>query len=397
MNSTGLDPTSLVVGIIIGLLAGVLVGLLVTTARRRAAPEALDTEVMARRFRVLSADALEHQSQLADRDADRRMSATIEVLQPLTHSLERLQERLTLVEKERTALSTDLRHQVQEVRNTGEALRRETSALATALSKPQVRGSWGETQLQRVVEIAGMVRHCDMDLQLTIPTKDGVLRPDMRVNLGEGRAIFVDAKVPLAAFLDAMESDEEADRQALLDRYARHVRSHVDQLGAKKYWELAGLSPEFVVLFLPSDAFLAAALQQMPDLHEYAAARNVVIATPATLIALLKTVAHSWRQVGLAESATEVYAISKELYERLSTLGEHFDKVGRGLGNAVKSYNSAIGSLESRVLVSARRLQTLQVSDADLASPAPVEEPLRQVSAAELVSEDWAPRSTMES
>lgn len=382
--ATGLDPTSLALGLVIGLLAGLVVAALVAlrASRRVGAP---DAEVMAQRFRALSADALERQALSADRAADQRMAATAEVLAPLQDSVHQLQQRLTEVEKERVRLSTDLRHQVLEVRSSSDQLRRETAALVTALRKPQVRGSWGETQLARIVEVAGMVEHCDVDLQVSIPTASGTLRPDMRVNLAGGRAVFVDSKVPLAAFLDASEADDEDRREELFEQYARHVRGHVDQLGAKRYWRLAGFSPEFVVLFLPSDAFLAAALQRMPDLHEHASSREVVLATPATLIAMLKTIHHSWRQVALAESTAEVYAIARELYDRLGTLGGHVDRVGRSLGNAVRAYNAAVGSLESRVLVSARRLRDLQVSSDELASPVPVEEPLRSVAAAELV------------
>lgn len=386
MNSPGPDPTSLVLGIVIGLLAGLVVAALVALRASRR-PGGLDEDVLAQRFRALSADALERQALSADRAADERMSATVEVLQPLHDSMRQLQQRLTEVEKERVAMSTDLRHQVLEVRTTGEQLRRETAALVTALRKPQVRGSWGETQLARIVEITGMVQHCDFDLQVSIPTTNGTLRPDMRVNLAGDRCLFVDSKVPLAAFLDANETEDEDVREQLFDSYAQHVRNHIDQLGAKRYWRLAGFSPEFVVLFLPSDAFLAAALQRMPDLHEHAAGREVVLATPATLIAMLKTVHHSWRQVALAESTAEVYAIARELYDRLATLGGHVDRMGRSLGNAVRSYNAAVGSLESRVLVSARRMRDLQVSPDELASPAPVDEPLRSVAAAELVDD----------
>ena len=385
MNATGPDPTSLLLGIVIGLLAGLVVAALVALRSSRR-PSTVDEDVLAQRFRALSADALERQALSADRAADQRMSATVEVLQPLQDSVRHLQQRLTEVEKERVAMSTDLRHQVLEVRTTGEKLRRETAALVTALRKPQVRGSWGETQLTRIVEITGMVEHCDFDLQVSIPTDNGTLRPDMRVNLAGDRAVFVDSKVPLAAFLDASEADDESIREQHFDTYAGHVRAHIDQLGAKRYWRLAGLSPEFVVLFLPSDAFLTAALQRMPDLHEHAAGREVVLATPATLIAMLKTIQHSWRQVALAESTAEVYAIARELYDRLATLGGHVDRVGRSLGQAVRSYHAAVGSLESRVLVSARRLRDLQVSPDALVSPAPVEEPLRTVAAAELVN-----------
>ncbi|QGF24117.1 DNA recombination protein RmuC [Raineyella fluvialis] len=387
MIATGHDPTSLVLGIVIGLLAGLIIAAVAIWLLLLRRPRPGYDDVLSQRFRALSADALERQALSADRAADQRMTATVDVLQPLQESLHRLERRLTDVEKERVAMTTDLRHQVLEVRATGEHLRRETAALATALRKPQVRGAWGETQLQRIVEISGMVEHCDVDLQISISTKDATLRPDMRVNLAGGRSVFVDSKVPLAAFLDAMESEDDGVRDELLVTYARHVRTHIDQLGAKRYWRLAGLSPEFVVLFLPSDAFLAAALQQAPDLHEYAAARDVVLATPATLIAMLKTIAHSWRQVALAESTAEVYAIGRELYERLATFGDHVDRVGRSLGNAVRSYNAAVGSLESRVLVTARKMRDLQVSRDALASPAPVDEPLRTASAPELVQD----------
>ena len=215
------------------------------------------------------------------------------------------------------------------MRDTGEALRRETATLVTALRKPQVRGSWGETTLKNVARLSGMVERCDFDLQLTSRSDGQTQRPDMRVNLAEGKHVFVDSKVPLSAFLDAAETDDEQQKAAPPRRtFARHVRTHVDQLSSKQYWKAAE-SPEFVVLFLPSEAFFAAALEQMPDLYEYAVKKDVVIATPTTLIGMLRAISYGWKQAALAEKAAEVFRLGRELHERLGRMGNRFDKLGR--------------------------------------------------------------------
>jgi DNA recombination protein RmuC len=304
----------------------------------------------------------------------------------VTASLERFQARLTQVEKERVAMATDLQAHVRSVRDTGEALRRETASLVSALRKPQVRGSWGETQLKRVAELAGMVERCDFDLQLTSQADGRTLRPDMRVHLAEGKYVFVDSKVPLSAFLDAAETHDEQQRATHLASFARHVRTHVDQLSSKQYWKTAE-SPEFVVLFLPSEAFFVAALEQVPDLYEYAVQRDVVLATPTTLIGMLRAVAYGWKQAALAETAAEVFRVGRELHDRLGQMGNRFDKLGRALRSSVNAYNETIATVEGRVLVQARRFRDLKVTEKELVALTSVDEPVRQIQAAELVDD----------
>ena len=366
-------------------------------AVRRAEELAADRESLLAQFKVLSAEAIERQGKQADAAAEQRLKATEQLMVPVKESLERFNVRLTEVEKERVAMSADLRSQVAEVKFTGEQLRRETNALVTALRKPQVRGAWGELQLKRVAEVAGMLEHCDFVLQETSQTSAGAtIRPDMKVTLAEGKFVYVDSKVPLAAFLDAHETDDDSERERRLQQFARNVQSHIDQLSAKSYFKADTGTPEFVVLFLPSEALAAEALMHLPELHEYAARRNIVLATPTTLIAMLRAVAYSWRQAALADSAQQVFALGRELYDRLGTLGKHFDRVGRSLQGAVNAYNDAVGSIEGRVFPTARKLKELKVVIAEKESPSvsPSEATVRQLTAAELV-EDAAAVTSM--
>lgn len=356
-------------------------------AQQRAAEIAADREAMLNQFKVLSSETIERQGKQADATAEARLKATEQLMAPVRESLDKFNNRLSDVEKERVSMVTDLRAQVQNVRNTGESLRRETTALATALRKPQVRGAWGEVQLKRVAEIAGMVERCDFDLQHTSrDADDKMLRPDMRVNLAEGKHLFVDSKVPLSAFLDAYETDDEAKRAEHLVRFAKNVRTHVDQLSSKKYWKAAD-SPEFVVLFLPSEGFFAAALEQIPDLYDVAAQKDVIIATPTTLIGMLRAIAYGWKQSALAESAAEVFRLGRELHEKLGTMGNRFDKLGRALRTSVNAYNETIATVEGTVLVRARKFRDLNVSETELAPPTPVDESVRQIQAPELVDD----------
>jgi DNA recombination protein RmuC len=271
-----------------------------------------------------------------------------------------------------------------------DTLRRETQTLSTALRKPQVRGRWGEMHLQRAVELAGLVERCDFTAQAHTRTSDeAAQRPDLVVHLVGGRRVVVDAKVPLDAFLDATGTDDDDEREAHLVRHARQLRRHVEMLSSKRYWRSLAGSPEFVVLFVPEESFLSAALAADRDLLDDAAARQVVVATPTTLIALLRTVALGWRQEALAGRAREIHQLGRELHERLATLADHVDNVGRSLNAAVGHYNAALGSLESRVMVSARRFRDLAVADDDLPSPRPVVSLARRAAAAE----DAAPPS----
>jgi DNA recombination protein RmuC len=347
---------------------------------------ATDRDSMINQFRVLSAETLNRQGQAADAQAELRLKATEQLMTPVRESLERFNSRLTEVEKERAAMSAELRSQVSYVQQTGETLRRETAALVNALRKPQIRGSWGETQLKRVAELAGMIERCDFDLQYTTKDDDRVLRPDMRVNLSEGKHLFVDAKVPLNSFLEAAETDDPELKAEALTRYARNVRTHIDQLSSKQYWKAAE-TPEFVVLFLPNEMFFAAALDQIPDLYDYAAARDVVIATPTTLIGMLRAVAYGWRQAALAESAAEVFRLGRELHEKLGLLGNRFDKLGRALRSSVNAYNETIATVEGTVLVRARKFRDLKVSERELPGPTQIDEPVRQIQAPELVDD----------
>ena len=347
---------------------------------------AADRESMINQFRVLSAETLDRHGQTADAQAEARLKATEQLMTPVRESLDKFNARLTEVEKERVAISAELRTQVRYVQQTGETLRRETAALVTALRKPQIRGSWGETQLKRVAELAGMIERCDFDLQYTTKADDRVLRPDMRVNLSGGKHLFVDAKVPLNAFLEAAESDDPKAKAEALTRYARNVRTHIDQLSSKQYWKAAE-TPEFVVLFLPNEMFFATALDQIPDLYDYAAARDVVLATPTTLIGMLRAVAYGWKEAALAESAAEVFRLGRELHEKLGLMGNRFDKLGRALRSSVNAYNETIATVEGTVLVRARKFRDLKVSEKELPGPTQISEPVRQIQAAELVDD----------
>jgi DNA recombination protein RmuC len=306
-------------------------------------------------------------------------------------SLDRLHDQIRDMAEHRVSWQSQLKQQVEDVRHTTDTLRRETASLSTALRRPQVRGRWGELHLRRVVELAGLVDRCDFTEQVSTRSDDRLLRPDLVVHLAGGKQVVVDSKVPLDAFLDACaaEADDgsgsDEQRAALLQRHARQLRRHVDSLAAKGYWRALPATPEFVVLFVPGESFLSAALEAEPSLIEYAADRQVVLATPTTLIALLRTVAYAWTQQTLADRAREVHALGRDLHERLATMSGHFDRLGRSLSGAVSSYNRAVGSLENRVLVSARRFSELGVGTGELSKPEPVVDGPRPLTAAELL------------
>jgi DNA recombination protein RmuC len=291
--------------------------------------------------------------------------------------LDRLSDQLHDLEHARATWQGQLAEQVLDMRHSTDTLRRETQTLSTALRRPQVRGRWGELHLRRAVELAGLVDRCDFAEQVHLRGGESLQRPDLVVRLAGGRSVVVDAKVPLDAFLDATAADDPEQRDAALARHARQLRSHVDLLASKRYWRSLPETPEFVVLFLPAESFLSAALEADGSLIEYAADRGVVLASPTTLIALLRTVAHGWRHESLADRAREIHRVGRDLHERLGTMNAHLAKLGRSLDGAVGAYNQAVGSWESRVLVAARRFEDLDATDDSLDTTPPVETSVR--------------------
>lgn len=399
---------ALLTGLVLGAAAGGVAGFALATvrqagliARAKAAQEQAEylEERLAGRFETLSAQALDASNQrfleLADTrmraagaeaagELERRKQAVEHLVAPLRDTLARVEEQLREVETGRRESHLMLAKQVEFVRQSSEQLRTETRTLVRALQRPEARGRWGELQLRRVVELAGMTAHCDFDEQASATTSDGAVRPDLVVRLTGDKNIVVDSKVSLAAYLEAAAEDDPRERTARLDAHARHLRDHVDRLAAKAYWQAFSPAPEFVVLFIPGEAFLAPALDRSPGLLEYAMRRRVHIATPTTLITMLRTAAYAWQQAALSSNARAVFELGRELYERLGTMGRHLDEVGRSLAGATRSYNRTVGSLESRVLVSARRLNELGVVDGTLEAPEPVEEAPRLPTAVEL-------------
>ena len=328
--------------------------------------------------------AAEHQTQVGE--LVQREQAVRAMVEPLSRTLEHVRTELVEAERARVEGNAALGEQVRAMRAASEQLRGETSQLVTALRSSQVRGRWGEVQLRRVVEAAGMLAHVDFVEQEQVRTDDGLQRPDMVVKLAGGKSVVVDAKVAFLGFLDAAQTDDEQVRAQRLAAHARHVRKHVDDLASKRYWDQFAPAPEFVVMFVPAESFLHAAAEQDPSLIEYAFEQNVVIATPVTLLTLLRTVAYSWRQDALAANAQQVLTLGKELHGRLATMGSHLARLGRSIDAAAGAYNQAVGSLESRVLVSARRFADLHVVDGDLPAPDPANPRLTALSAPELVA-----------
>ena len=340
-----------------------------------------------RAFLDLAATSFERVQSEARGELEQRRLAVEHMVAPLKESLARVDAKLQGLEVAREQAYATLTEQVRSLGETQERLRSETANLVTALRAPSVRGRWGELQLRRVVELAGMVRYCDFVEQATAVSNDGeIRRPDMVVHLPGGKHIVVDAKVPLQAYLEAAEAVDETMKTMKLRDHARRLRAHIDALSAKTYWAQFEPSPDFVVLFIPGESFFAAACEHDPGLFEHGSSNRVLLATPTTLIALLQSIAYGWRQEALAENARAVCEVGRELYGRLSTMGEHVSAVGRALDRAVEAYNRQVGSLESRVLVSARKLADLEVgdADADLSPPEQIEKSTRSLQANEL-------------
>ena len=418
--------TGLLIGLAVGCVLGLLVGLLVRSGQstrsrtaqarleaelartRQAADERAATADEVRRqltgeFARLSSEALRRNSdqflqladtrlgetrQAAEGDLARRQEEITRLLAPLVEQLGRYDEGVRRLEVERQRAYTALTEQMRQLTGSHERLERETRNLVTALRSPQTRGRWGELQLRRVVEMAGMLERCDFSEQVTSDGDGGRMRPDLVVHLPGGKNVAVDAKVPLQAFLDANEADDEGARRAHLAAHGRQMKAHVDALAKKEYWKRVDPSPEFVVAFIPGDPLLTAALEHEPGLMEYAVANHVLLATPTSLIALLRAVAYGWQQESLTENARQVQVLGAQLYERISVLGEHMAAVGRNLTGAVTAYNRAVGSLEGRVLVTARRFVEMGVVGAgerEPTTPSPVDTVTRPLQAAELL------------
>lgn len=327
-------------------------------------------------FLKLAEERFKANQETSVRDFEARQKAIDEMVRPARESLARLDEELRRVEAERRGAQGELTAQLR-------ALGSQTTRLVDALKTPSVRGRWGEVQLRRVVEIAGMVEHCDFFEQEGHETQNGRLRPDMRIQLPAGKNVVVDSKAPLKAYLEALEASGEDVRTAKMAEHASQVRSHIGQLASKSYWDACRPAPEFVVLFLPGEMFFSAALQQEPGLIEDAAAKKVILATPTTLIALLKAVAYGWRQEQLAENAERISTLGQELHERIATMSEYLERLGQALGRAVEAYNQTARSIESRVLVTTRRFKELGVASKKEIKESPVVESVpRELSAA---------------
>jgi DNA recombination protein RmuC len=372
-----------VFALLTGIAIGVVLGYLL--ARNRLATAAATATERARSAQERAA-LLERQASEKTAIADSQLAQRFDVEQlvgPMRETLARVEQQLRESDVARATSHAELTQQVEFTRRGADQLRDQTRALVTALQRPEARGRWGELQLRRVVELAGMAAHVDFDEQVII---EGGQRPDMVVRLAGGKNVVVDSKVSLAAYLEAVSTADEATREARVAAHARHLRAHVDQLASKAYWSGLPETPEFVIMFIPGEAFLAPALDYDPGLLEHAIARRVHIATPTTLISMLRTVQYAWQQEKLSENARAVFDLGRELYDRLSGFGRHLERVGKSLTSAVGSYNQAVGTLETRVLVSARKLAALGVVDAALATPEPVSETARPLAAPELVA-----------
>jgi DNA recombination protein RmuC len=336
--------------------------------------QALSSEALSRNnesFLNLAKSTLEKYQEGAKGDLEKRQQAINKTVEPVGLALKAFNERVEKIEERRTQTDASLKQQLQQLAESQVQLSRTTGSLVQALRAPQVRGQWGEMQLRRTVEMAGMINRVDFLEQASVDTDDGQRqRPDMLINLPNGRQVVVDSKVPLAAYLDALQSDDPNVQKERMVAHARHIRDHIKGLSAKSYWTQFDNAPEFVVLFIPNETIFSAALEQDPMLIEQGVNNQVILATPTTLIALLKAIAFGWQQEAIAREAKEIAALGKELYERIGVVTGYFAKLGKSLDQTVSHYNKAISSVESRLLVTARKFEAL-----DSAAPDPLPEP----------------------
>jgi DNA recombination protein RmuC len=393
-----MDIASFLFGAALGIAVGALVAWLAARVGNARILARLEAERQAERrvretFSALSAEALRQNNraflELAEarlRDAQRSAASDLELrrravddlVRPITAALEKVDGKIREVEKERAASYAGLVEQLKGMARAQQALQAETGNLARALRAPQVRGRWGEIQLRRVVELAGMLDYCDFEEQVTSAGENGCLRPDLVVRLPGGKTVVIDAKAPMAAYLEAMDGPgDEAARERLLRDHARQVRDHMSALGSKAYWGQFQPAPDFVVMFLPGETFFSAACRHDPSLIEFGVSQQVIPASPTTLIALLRAIAYGWRQERIARNAQEISDLGRQLHERVGTMAGHFEDLRRALDRAVESYNRTVGSLETRVLATARRFRELGVTTEDLPEGTTIEQTTR--------------------